>query len=178
MALAGLAAAAVGGLGHVAFGAPPTGPPRPVVADCGMASYATFDGAFTAPENLVVGPLVMTGARGTPAWASSFHGNKFPLLVRNGHRVTLELSPKTRRFAGLAYGRLPQGVTRLSDTHRVVQFTACDHPTGSTVDGQPVTFWAGGVVSRAPRCVPLRIWIDSSPVPRRVVIRLGVERCS
>jgi hypothetical protein len=77
-------------------------PPRGVVADCSMQSGASFPGAFKNPRNVVVGPLVMVGARGTTAFAAAFHGNKFPLLVRVGHRVTLELSRRTRRGAGLA----------------------------------------------------------------------------
>jgi hypothetical protein len=180
MVVAGIAAAAVGGYVHVAFSAAPTGPPRGVVANCSTASFADFPGAFTNPRNLVVGPLVMTGARGNAGWASVFHGNKFPLLVRNGHRITLELSARTRRFAGLAYGPLPQGETQLRDTHRVVRFIACpaNRDSGSTADAEAVTFWSGGIVSLAPGCVPLRIWIDSERSPRRAVIRLGVQRCS
>jgi hypothetical protein len=180
MVVAGIAAAAVGGSVHAAVSAAPTGPPRGVVESCSTASFADFPGAFTNPRNLVVGPLVMTGARGNAGWASVFHGNKFPLLVRNGHRVTLELSARTRRFAGLAYGPLPQGETQLRDTHRVVRFIACpaNHNSGSTADAEAVTFWSGGIVSRAPGCVPLRIWIDSEPSPSRAVIRLGVQRCS
>ncbi len=153
--------------------------PKGVVEDCSTASFAEFPRAFTSSRNLRVGPLVMTGAAGNAGWASSYRGNKFPLLVRNGHRVTLELSTRTRRSAGLAYGPLPQGETPLRDTHRVVTFIACprDKNSGSNADGEPVTFWSGGVMSRSPRCVPLRIWIDAKPSPRRAVIRLGVDRC-
>ena len=115
LVLAGAAASAAVAVGHAAS-------PHGVVEDCSTASYANFPGAFTRPENLVLGPLVMIGARGSPAYASPYHGNKFPLLVRNGHRVTLELSRLTRKFAGLAYGPLPQGETHLRDTHRVVTF--------------------------------------------------------
>jgi hypothetical protein len=172
MVLAGAAAAAAVGVGYAA-------PPHGVVENCSTASYADFPGAFTRSENLVLGPLVMIGARGSPAYASPYHGNKFPLLVRNGHRVTLELSRRTRKFAGLAYGPLPQGETHLHDTHRVVTFTACSGAQSeSMADGQPVTFWSGGIVTRAPACVPVRVWIDGKSTPRRVVIRLGVQRCS
>src|SRR5512132_823599 len=146
MLVTGMAAAVAGGYVHVGFSAAPAGAPRGVVEDCSTASFADFPGAFTNPRNLAVGPLVMIGARGTADWASVFHGNKFPLLVRNGHRVTLELSARTRRFAGLAYGPLPQGETHLRDTHRVVRFVACaaNRDSGSTADAQPVTFWSGG----------------------------------
>lgn len=153
-------------------------PPHGVVADCAASSGADFPGAFTSPHNLVVGPLVITGARGDAGFATIFPGQKFPLLVRNGHRVTLALSVRTRKVAGLAYGPLPQGQVRLRDTHRVVTFAACKGAhSASTVDGEPVTFWAGGIVTLAPRCVPLRIWIDSRSAPRRAVIRMGVDRC-
>jgi hypothetical protein len=172
MMLAGAAAATAVGVGHAAS-------PHRVVEDCSTASSANFPGAFTRPENLVVGPLVMIGARGSPAYASPFHGNKFPLLVRNGHRVTLELSRPTRKFAGLAYGPLPQGETNLRDTHRVVTFIACaSADSASMADGQPLTFWSGGIVARAPACVPLRVWIDGKSRSRRAVIRLGVQRCN
>lgn len=153
--------------------------PRGVVADCSMQSGASFPGAFKDPHNLVIGPLVMTGARGTPSFSAAFHGNKFPLLVRNGHRVTLELSRQTRRGAGLAYWPLPQGDIGVREAHRVVTFIACKAGEGSMsdVDGKPVTFWSGGLVAYSARCVPIRVWIDRERVPRHIVIRLGVTRC-
>ena len=153
--------------------------PRGALATCATRSEAEFPGGFTNRQNLVVGPLALTGAAGTPGWSATFHGNKFPLLVKAGHRVTLALSTRTRKFAGLAYGPLPQGDVRVRDAHRVVTFVACrsDEPSGSTSDGRPVTFWSGGVLSTSPRCVPLLIWIDRAKSPRRVVIRLGVTRC-
>lgn len=153
--------------------------PRGVVADCSMQSGASFPGAFTSPENLVVGPLVMIGARGAPAFSSAFHGNKFPLLVKEGHRVTLELSARVRKGAGLAYWPLPQGDIGVRQAHRVVTFIACraNQRSQSNVDGRPVTFWSGGVVALSPRCVPLRVWIDGARSPRRVVIHLGVAGC-
>jgi hypothetical protein len=100
------------------------------------------------------------------------------VLVRQRHRVTIELSRKTRRAgAGLAYGPLPQGETYLRDTHRVVTFIACRSGSASTADGRPVTFWSGSVLARTPRCVRLRVWIDKRRAPRRAVIRLGVPTC-
>jgi hypothetical protein len=154
--------------------------PRGVVEDCSTRSGADFPGAFTDPGNLVVGPLALMGAGGTPEFNSDFRGNKFPLLVRAGHRVTVALSRHTRRGAGLAYGPLPNGEVRVHDAHRVVRFIACrrGEPSGSSADGRPVTFWSGGVLARSPRCVPLRVWVDDSPSPRRAVIRLGVRGCA
>jgi hypothetical protein len=158
--------------------------PAGVVEDCSTQSGARFPGAFTNRRNLVVGPLALVGAGGTPAFvlasAGAYGGNKFPLLVRAGHRATVELSPRTRRGAGLAYGPLPQGKeVRLRDAHRVVAFIACragEH-SRSSADGRPVTFWSGGVVARSARCIPLLVWIDAEPSPRRTVIRLGVRGC-
>jgi hypothetical protein len=157
--------------------------PRGPVESCVTQSGATFPGAFTSPRNLVVGPLALIGAGGTPSAVSNSTGTevfqKFPLLVRNGHRVTVELSASTRRGAGLAYGPLPQGETFLRDTHRVVTFIACrrGQHSWSSADGRPVTFWSGSVIARSPRCVPLRVWVDDERSPRRAVIRLGVRDC-
>lgn len=93
--------------------------------------------------------------------------------------MTLELTPRTRHGAGLAYGPLPQGEIHLQDTHRVVTFVACRRgQPQSRADGQPVTFWSGGVNARAPRCVPLLVRIDGKRSPRRVVIHLGVRGCA
>jgi hypothetical protein len=157
--------------------------PRGAVESCATRSEASFPGAFTNARNLVVGPLALMGAGGTPSAVSNSTGTevfqKFPLLVRNGHRVTVELSRRTRRAAGLAYGRLPEGETYLRDTHRVVTFMACrlGERSGSSADGRPVTFWSGSVLARSPRCVPLLVWVDAERSPRRAVIRLGVRRC-
>jgi hypothetical protein len=157
--------------------------PRGVVENCSTRSSATFPGAFTSPRNLFVGPLALIGAGGTPTVVSNSTGTevfqKFPLLVRNGHRVTVELSLSTRRGAGLAYGPLPQGETYLRDTHRVVTFIACRHGqrSGSGADGRRVTFWSGSVLARSPRCVRLLVWVDAERSPRRAVTRLGVPNC-
>ncbi len=155
--------------------------PQGVVEDCSTRSLAKFPGAFSDRRNVVVGPLVLVGAADMPAsTVREFGGNKFPALVRAGHRVTLALSRRTRRVAGLGYGPLPQGV-ELSprDGHRVVTFIACQpgEMSGSTVDGQPVTFWSGFVLTSSPRCVPLDVWVDDEPSPRHTVLRMGVPRC-
>jgi hypothetical protein len=155
------------------------GAPVGAVADCSTRSMASFPAAFTRRSNLVVGPLAMIGAGGTALFVPAAGGNKFPLLVKAGHRVTIELSAATRATAGLAYGPLPQGEVRLRDAHRVVTFIAClrDEPSGSSADGQPVTFWAGGILATSPRCVPLQIWIDGASHPRQVVVHLGRHGC-
>jgi hypothetical protein len=160
--------------------ATPAARPAPgVVADCATRSEANFPDAFSTPRNLVAGPLVLVGAGGAPTFSFAFGGNKFPLLVRAGHRVTVELSTRTRKVAGLAYGPLPQGEAGVRDAHRVVTFIACrrGQRSGSTAGGRSVTFWSGGVLARSPQCVPLLVWVDAAPSPRRMVIRLGVRRC-
>jgi hypothetical protein len=156
--------------------------PRGVVEDCSTRSKASFPGAFSDPDNVVVGPLVLVGAAAETSASTvrEFGGNKFPALVRAGHRATVALSRRTRRVAGLGYGPLPEGV-ELSprDGHRAVTFIACrpGEESGSTADGQPVTFWSGFVLTSSPRCVPLEVWVDEEPSPRHTVLRLGVPRC-
>lgn len=154
------------------------------VEDCSTRSQASFPGAFTDRRNLVVGPLAMIGAgkRKVDFFrdpGSDAGGQKFQLLVRNGHRVTVALSRRARRGAALAYGPLGAGQVDLADAHRVVKFTSCrrGERSGSSADGRHVTFWPGGVLARSPRCVPLRILIDGGTAPRRAVIHLGVRRC-
>jgi hypothetical protein len=154
------------------------------VENCSTRSQTRFPDAFTDRRNLVVGPLAMIGAgKGRvyffPDFGSDAGGQKFQLLVRNGHRVTVEMSRRTRRDAGLAYGPLGGGEVGLADAHRVVKFIACrrGEPSGSSADGRPVTFWSGGVLASSPRCVPLRIFVDGASAARRAVIHLGVRRC-
>jgi hypothetical protein len=147
--------------------------------DCSTRSQASFPGGFTARRNLVVGPLAMVGAGRRAYFDPVFGGQKFQLLVRNGHRVTVELPPGARRGAGLAYGPLPTGEVSWADAHRIMRFIACRRgaSSGSSADGRPVTFWSGGVLARSPRCVPLRVFVDGAREPRRRVVRLGVRGC-
>src|SRR6266540_1621337 len=60
--------------------------PRGVVESCATQSGANFPGAFTRPRNLVVGPLALMGAGGTPHFVWDSTGKegfqKFPLLVK------------------------------------------------------------------------------------------------
>jgi hypothetical protein len=155
--------------------------PRGVVENCSTRSEAGFPDAFSNPSNVVVGPLVLVGAAYTPPEVvREYGGNKFPLLVRAGHRVTVALSRRTRAVAGLGYGPLPEGV-ELSprDGHRVVTFIACrrGQRSGSTAGALPVTFWSGFVLTASPRCVPLEVWVDDERAPRRTTLRMGVARC-
>jgi hypothetical protein len=101
------------------------------------------------------------------------------VLVRDGHRVTVSLSRAARRGAGLAYGPLPEGEIGLRNAHRAVSFRACRRggPSGSSHGGRPVTFWSGFVLVASPRCVPLSVWVDDEPEPRRIWLRLGRRPC-
>ncbi len=149
--------------------------PHGKTSDCSTRSQARFPGAFTDEDNLTVGPLVFIGAGGTPEYVEGSGGNKFQLLVRNHHRVTIEVAQETGEGARLAYGTHtePSG-------HQVLTFAACrrDQPSGSSADGSPVTFWSGGVLADSPQCVPLRVWVDEERTPREAAIALGVESCT
>jgi hypothetical protein len=109
-----------------------------------------------------------------PDFGSGAGGQKFQLLVRKGHRVTVELSRQTRQYAGLAYGPLGGGRVSLAEAHRVVKFIACGRGERSRSN---VTFWSGGVLARSPQCVPLRIFVDGATAARHRAIHLGVRRC-
>lgn len=146
---------------------------------CSTRSAANFPGAFTNQRNLVVGPMSLVGGGYTsPETVRQYGGNKFPLLVKAGHTVTVRISRDARRTAGLAYGRLPQGEITLRDAQRTVTFVACraGRPSGNHASGTPITFWSGFVLTRAPACVPLEVYVDDEASPRRVGLPLG-RRC-
>jgi hypothetical protein len=169
---------------------PPLAPGmRAVRVGCSTRSEAEFPGAFTRSANVRVGPLVLVaGAFTSAATVREFGGNKFPLLVEAGHTVTLEVGRRARRRTALAYGPLPQRrQTRVRDGYQRVTFVACrpgrtprdyrpDGPSSSRADGRPVTFWAGGVVTRRAGCVPLTVYVDAERSPRHVGLSLG-RRC-
>lgn len=156
--------------------AAPSSHPRGAVEDCSSRSWADFSGAFSDPANLVVGPLLLVGAGGptSAAVVEAYGGQKFPLLVKEGHVVTVQVPPSARGNAALGYGPLPQGEIDFRDGHDTVTFFACDGHTasGSTADG-PVTFWSGFVLAGEPSCVPLDIYVDDQPARRRVELELG-----
>jgi hypothetical protein len=155
--------------------------PRGFVEDCSRIRGVMAAREFTLRRNLVVGPMVILYAGRTLAYVGSDDGigNKLFVLVRGGHRVTLELSRDTHRGAGLAFGP-PEGEVRLRDTRRVVTFVACrrgEGPVGSVSDGWPVSGWVGFLLARSPRCVPLLFWVDDEHRPRHAVIRFGMRDC-
>src|SRR4051794_19804771 len=151
--------------------------PAGAVATCAAQSTASFPGAFTSAGNLVVGPLVLVGAR-RPTTAEAvqrFGGMKYPALVAAEHRVTIELSRQARRFASLAYGPSAHAGDRtVAHGHRVVTFRSCGKGrAGSDAGGRPVTFWSGFVLADGPHCLRLRVWVDGASRPRVAKIPLG-----
>jgi hypothetical protein len=146
-----------------------------------MRSEANFGQAFTDPGNLVVGPLLLVGGAEPTSEATilAHDGQKYPLLVKAGHTVTVQIPRSARRTAGLAYGGLlPEGRVRLRDAYDTITFVACgrNEPSGSTAGG-PVTFWSGFVLTRAPDCVPLNVYVDDEPSPRHAVVPVGPGPC-
>jgi hypothetical protein len=127
----------------------------------------------------------MLGARGRQFYSASsgasFGGNKFPLYVKAGHRVTLELSSSTRQGAGISYGPRPATPSLRARGYRVVTFIACrrgEYSRSAASTTGPVSLWAGAILAASPRCVPLRIWVDNEARPHRTVINLGVRACT
>ena len=169
-------AALLAGCGAAKAGTPASAPAG-VRETCSTRSMADFPGAFTSRRNLVVGPLALMGGGTytTPETVREFGGNKFPLLVKAGRRVTVELSA---RSAALGYGPLPEGEVGVADGHRVVTFIACrrNEASGSEADGAPVTFWSGFLLADRPQCVRLRVWVDGERGPRHAAVPLG-RRC-
>jgi hypothetical protein len=154
---------------------PPKKEPKGVVLDCAMQSMADFGDAFGDPQNLVVDPLVLVGGAMpvSEAVVLAHDGQKFPLLVRAGRTVTVEIPSAFRKTTGLAYGPLPQGRVRVSDAHDSIRFVSCGRDeAGSTARG-PVTFWSGFVMTSVPICLPLDVYVDDDATPRRVRIALG-----
>jgi hypothetical protein len=154
--------------------------PRGVILDCSVRSEADFGPAFSDPSNLVVGPLALVGGAEPSSAATilAHGGQKYPLLVKAGHTVTVRLPRGARRTAGLAYGPFPEGRLQLGDAHDTITFVACrpDEASGSSAGG-PVTFWSGFVMTRAPDCVPLDVYVDDEASPRRAVVPVGPGPC-
>jgi hypothetical protein len=140
---------------------------------------ADFPRAFTNRHNLVAGPLVLVGggAYTDAATVREFGGNKFPLLVRAGHTVTVRVTAGSRHFAGLLYGPHPDGVARRTDTERTMTFAACPPSKRQSTAPERVTFWSGFVMAKRPGCVRLEVFADASRAPRRGAVELG-RRCT
>jgi hypothetical protein len=154
--------------------------PEGAPATCRHQSSAAFS---KSAGNLVVGPLVLVGAReySSPEAIARFGGQKYPAVVLAGHRITVELSPTVQRSTSLLYAddhwRLPDGERAIGDGHRVVEFRACATGRGGSSYGRSkATFWSGFVLTTVPRCLKLRIWVDDERTARLAHIPLG-KRC-
>ena len=150
--------------------------PHGAVEDCSTTPGWGRRDEFTSPQNLIVGPLAIERAGVVLGYAEHVGGNKLFVYVRGGHRVTLELSHRTRKD-GLVFGPHRGGAV---PTRRVVTFIACRRGELSDprFDGWPVTSWVGFLLASSPRCVPLLVWVDDEPRPRRAFIRFGVRSCA
>lgn len=159
---------------------PPNERPQGVVVGCRSQSEYDFADAYTNPDNIVVGPLVITNAVYTePETIREFGGDKIFVLVQPGHRVTLALSQETYRIASLGYGPMPQEVELTSqDGHRVVTFRPCSaRRAWSSAGGKPVTFWSGFMLTDTFFCMPIDVWVDDEPTPRKITLGMGVRDC-
>jgi hypothetical protein len=152
--------------------------PRGAVENCSTSPGWGRRDDFTRRTSLVVGPFALRRASPILVYAPTVSGNKVILSVRGGHRVTLELSRQTRVNVGLGFGPYPGGELTFRNARRIVTFIACrqGERTGR-FDGWPVTSWVGFLLARTPMCVPLSVWVDDEPSPRRAVIRFGVPNC-
>ena len=152
--------------------------PRGVVEDCSSSPGWGDVHAFSRRSSLVVGPLAVRGAGVMLGYAEQVGGNKLFVFVRGGHRVTLELPREARTGVGLGFGRFPSANVTLRMARRVVTFRACQRGERTELlDGWPVTGWVGFLLADSPRCVPLLVWVDDEPSPRRAVVRFGVRSC-
>jgi len=167
----------------VACGATAAAPARPegALATCRHQSSAAFD---TSASNLGLDALVLVGARAysSPQLIAELGGQKYPLVVLAGHRATVELSPDVRRTTSLLYAddnwTRPDGERTVRDGHRVVEFRGCaSNRALSSYNGRKATFWSGFVLTTAPRCLALCVWVDAERTPRRAQIPLG-KRCT
>lgn len=155
----GVVAVTVVALAVLAFAS--VSPAQPATATCRNQSGAEFPGAFTDPDNVVVGPLAFVGLRGaattTPNNLKRFGGYKSPLLVRAGRTATISIDPAARSFVRLNHGGFRGPFRRLPHTIRAA---ACpERQALSDVDGRPVTFWSGFFVVTRPGCVPVTITV-------------------
>ena len=157
------------GAALVAPAAAHAGPTQTV--GCAQQSFATFDGAFTRRENLVVGPLAWMGARDARSDGALGGGYrwKFPALIRAGHRVALRIPARATAFAGFTYDH--KHGWEFPPRASVVRFSACaPAKAGSRADGRRVSFFSGGVVTnRSPACVPVEIRTDGGTVRHRTL---------
>ena len=148
-------------------------PSRAGVEGCSSRSEGQFPRPFQNRENLTAGPFALVGAAGRPSWFEPAGGQKFPLIVKTGRRVTVSIPRRAAGFAGLTYGGRGSGYR---DARRKVTFIACERGEAAADRLRYRPFWSGFVLTDGPRCVPLRIRANGDGV-RHLMIHLGVETC-
>jgi hypothetical protein len=139
-----------------------------------------FPALFTSPRNLVVGPLVLVGGATftNAATARRFGGQKYPLVVRAGHTVTVSVPASARAIASLGYGPHKEDEAGVRAGHHTVTFAACPPgKAGRTTARAPVRFWSGFILVSEPACVPLDVYAGEAATPRRVKVEVG-KRCT
>jgi hypothetical protein len=145
---------------------------RRVTMTCAQQSEAAFPRAYRSPVNMVVGPLAWIGAHNNAGYDGAYESGyrwKNPVVVRPGHTVTMRIGAAAKTFAGLTYDH--DGGWSFGKAERTVVFKACSRArAASRVDGKPVTFWSGGIVStRTAVCVPIEFRVDDGAVRRRSI---------
>jgi len=164
--------------------APPGGLPRErprgeVVKCWRLSGFGQSLRDYTLPRNLIVGPLAIRHAGpARQGLGAGRRGDKLFVIVKGGHRVTLEIPRSSRREAGFVVpDGLPHGGLDHRYTRRVATFVACERGEHPESWSWPVSGWVGGLLVRSPRCVPLLVWVDDEPRPRRTILRVGVPNC-
>jgi len=154
--------------------------PRGEVVKCRrLSGFCQSLRDYTLPRNFVVGPLAIrhVGPAGQGLGAGR-RGDKLFVIVKGGHRVTLEIPRSSRREAGFVVpDGLPHGGLDHRYTRRVATFVACERGEHPESWSWPVSGWVRGLLVRSPRCVPLLVWVDDEPRPRRTILRVGVPNC-
>lgn len=151
--------------------------PRAVETCSSINGPGGSPGDYKVSRNLVVGPFLLRDGRSLD-YVAEVGGNKIFVLVKRGHRVTLELPRLARRDVGLVFrAQSPSGRVTLRGADRSVALVACRRGERSVWGDWPVSGWVGFLLATSPRCVPLLVWVDGEPSPRRTVLRFGVRAC-
>jgi hypothetical protein len=143
------------------------------VAGCDQSRPANT--STTAPDDLVLGPLVypglLDGYQADPPPAADRYGIRFfkvgPLLPP-ATSVTVSIAPAAEDYAAIVTegGR--------SGGYRSVTYTSCAKDAQ-----QGYVFWIGGfqLVGRERACVPLVVRTSGNREPRRLAIAIPVGAC-
>lgn len=146
----------------------------PAQAPCDPIADATTKIAPT--RDVVVGPLVLIGARRTPSRrpdAFDRQGYKIPVTLPEGMTATLTVPESLRGRVGLVFSLRAQDAvldSGMRGADSAVRFSACEP------DGAPGrSGWGGGFVVDRPRCATLLVEVPGE-APERRRVPLG-RRC-